>query len=161
MLLICAIHCKLHSIHSGEVLTVVSGGMGLTGGFADIGGLYDCLIGMHQGLADDSILDKYDEMRRERYKNFIDPISTSNFKRLWQQDPDTAVENDEFFKIVKKAETDKEFAHQMAMVSCNLDLELFKLIHLVQGIHAISHDFTQYYNKPAPEQKVAGAIGVA
>ena len=57
--------------------------MGLTGGFADVGGLYDCLHGIYAGLADDSILDKYDEVQRERYNTVIDPISSGNIRRLW------------------------------------------------------------------------------
>ncbi|RFU29009.1 hypothetical protein B7463_g7319, partial [Scytalidium lignicola] len=106
------------------------GGLGLTGGIADIGGLYECLAGIHRGQADESILDKYDEIRRERYKNFVDPISTANFKRLWDQDPDKASENDEFFKVVQKAATDKEFAKEFQ-----------------RGMLQIRHDFTQYYTK--------------
>ncbi|KAK4119463.1 FAD/NAD(P)-binding domain-containing protein [Parathielavia appendiculata] len=35
------------------------GGMGFTGGIADVGSLYDSLVGIHTGQADDSILDKY------------------------------------------------------------------------------------------------------
>lgn len=95
-----------------------SGGLGLTGGIADIGGLYDCLVGIYNGQADDGILEKYDEVRRERYNNLIDPISTENFKRLWDQDPDKALENDEFFKVVQRAATDKEFSKQFQKV-CN------------------------------------------
>lgn len=56
------------------------GGMGLTGGFADVGGLYDCLYGIYTGQADDAILDKYDEIRREKYWSVIDPISTGDLK---------------------------------------------------------------------------------
>lgn len=33
------------------------GGMGLTGGIVDIGGLFDCLVGIYDGVADDTILD--------------------------------------------------------------------------------------------------------
>ncbi|MCJ1424708.1 hypothetical protein MMC29_002596, partial [Sticta canariensis] len=40
------------------------GGLGLTGGFADVTGLADCLEGIATGEADDRILDKYDEVRR-------------------------------------------------------------------------------------------------
>jgi len=99
--------------------------MGLTGGFADIGGLYDCLYGIYAGLADDSILDKYDEIRREKYNTIIDPVSSGNIRRLW--DPD-AIESDEFIKMVKRSETDKDFAREMA-----------------KGVGAVMHDFTQYY----------------
>src|ERR1700754_1414955 len=36
------------------------GGLGLTGGLVDAGGLAECFEGIVQGLADDSILDIYD-----------------------------------------------------------------------------------------------------
>lgn len=88
--------------------------MGLTGGFADVGGLYDCLYGIYSGRADDSILDKYDEKRREKYRDVIDPISSGNLRRLW--DPN-AIYDDQFIKMVKRAETDKPFAREMQQVS--------------------------------------------
>ncbi|TKA50063.1 hypothetical protein B0A55_12600, partial [Friedmanniomyces simplex] len=50
---------------------------------ADVGGLYDCLFGIYAGKADESILDKYDEIRREKYRTIIDPISSGNLRRLW------------------------------------------------------------------------------
>jgi hypothetical protein len=103
--------------------------MGLTGGFADVGGAYDCLYGIYTGQADESILDKYDEIRREKYNTVIDPISSSNIRRLW--DPDV-IEDDDFIKMVRRAETDKDFAKEMA-----------------KGVGAVMHDFTQYYHKAA------------
>src|SRR5271156_5874205 len=45
------------------------GGLGLTGGIVDAGGLSDCLIGLAYGVADESILDKYDEIRRAMWHN--------------------------------------------------------------------------------------------
>lgn len=93
------------------------GGLGITGGFVDVGGLYDCLVGLWEHKADDSILDLYSDIRRQKYKEFIDPISTENFKRLWGQDAETALENDGFLQLCKKAETDKEFAKQLQLVS--------------------------------------------
>lgn len=93
--------------------------MGLTGGFADVGGLYDCLYGIYSGQADDSILDKYDEIRREKYRDVIDPISSSNLRRLW--DPDT-IEDDEFIKMVKRADVDHTLKREMQHVSLFCDL---------------------------------------
>lgn len=88
--------------------------MGLTGGFADVGGLYDCLYGICSGQADDSILDKYDEIRRDKYLNVIDPISSGNLRRLW--DPST-IEDDEFIKMVRRARMDRDFAAEMRQVT--------------------------------------------
>lgn len=107
------------------MLTPNSGGMGLTGGFADIGGLYDCLHGIYSGRADETILDKYDEIRRKIYRDVIDPISSDNLRRLW--DPE-AIERDDFINMVKRAEADKEFSRAMQ-----------------GGMRAVMHDFTEYY----------------
>ncbi|KAM0717487.1 hypothetical protein Q7P37_007339 [Cladosporium fusiforme] len=104
------------------------GGMGLTGGFADVGGLFDCLYGIYSGQANDSILDKYDEIRREKYWKVIDPVSSGNLQRLWHPAKED-IEKDEFFQTIKKAETDREFARKMA-----------------EGMNAVMHDFTQYYS---------------
>lgn len=74
-----------------------SGGLGLTGGLVDVGNLFDCLNGIHQGLADDSILDRYNEVRREKYLNIIDPVSSQNLRHLLQ-DPDVALKEDPLFQ---------------------------------------------------------------
>lgn len=116
--------------------------MGLTGGIVDIGGLYDCLVGIYDGLADDSILDKYSEIRMQKYNEIVNPISSDNIKRLFDQDADTAMENDEFLKMLKRAETDLEFAKEFQL-----------------GANALMHDFTQYYNKkPATTNEKVGAV---
>ena len=94
-----------------------SGGLGLTGGIADVGSLFDCLIGIHKGLADDSILDKYAEIRRKIYVETIDPLSRENFRRLWDQDPDTAAEKDPLFQLCHKAEKDEALSRELAFVS--------------------------------------------
>ncbi|KIW20488.1 hypothetical protein PV08_01063 [Exophiala spinifera] len=104
------------------------GGLGLTGGLTDIGGLYDCLIGIYEGNADESILDKYSEMRRQRFKTVTDPISTENIKRLYDQDPDKALDNDDFLKLLKSMENDRE-----------------KQVEFMKGPMALSYDFTQHY----------------
>lgn len=96
--------------------SVTSGGLGLTGGIADVGSLFDCLVGIHKGLADDSILDKYAEIRRKIYFDVIDPMSRENFRRLWDQDPDKAGETDPYFQICHKAEKDPALAKELALV---------------------------------------------
>lgn len=83
------------------------GGLGLTGGMVDTGNLSDCLIGMRDGETDDSILDKWDKVRREKWHNVIDPVSSANLKRLNQKDPDAAIQQDEFFQLLKRAESDR------------------------------------------------------
>ena len=89
--------------------------MGLTGGLVDVGNLFDCLYGIYTGQADDSILDKYSQIRIQKYKEIIDPISSSNIKRLW--DPsEKAIQEDKFLQMVKRAEVDRDFARQMTRV---------------------------------------------
>ncbi|KAF2850846.1 FAD/NAD(P)-binding domain-containing protein [Plenodomus tracheiphilus IPT5] len=108
------------------------GGMGLTGGIVDVGGLYDCLVGIHTGQATDSILDSYDEIRRQKYKDVVNPISSGNFRRLFGQDPETALENDEFLNLVKNSESDRELAKNIQL-----------------GANVLQFDFTTLYNKKA------------
>ncbi|KAH6679065.1 hypothetical protein B0J14DRAFT_685967 [Halenospora varia] len=103
------------------------GGLGLTGGIADVGGLYDCLAGIYDGMADDSILDKYSEIRREKYLTIVDPISSENLRRMFI-DPETALESDEFLQLCKKCETDVEFSKQVQL-----------------GVNSLTYDFTQEY----------------
>lgn len=67
-------------------------------------------------MADDSILDKYSEIRKKIWEDLIDPMSRENFRRLHDQDPDKAQENDEFFKLCIRAESNAELQRQMALV---------------------------------------------
>jgi hypothetical protein len=94
-----------------------SGGLGLTGGIADVGSLFDSLVGIHKGLADETILDKYSEIRKRIWAEIIDPISRENFRRLYDQDPTKAREYDEFFQLCVKGETDEETAKSIVLVS--------------------------------------------
>ncbi|KUI53402.1 Para-nitrophenol 4-monooxygenase [Cytospora mali] len=93
-----------------------SGGMGLMGGLVDAGNLFDCLYGIATGQADDSILEKYSEIRIRKYKDIIDPVSSGNIQRLWDPSPET-IKADTFFQAIQLAEKDEEFADQMAKVS--------------------------------------------
>ncbi|KAJ5934294.1 hypothetical protein N7466_003841 [Penicillium verhagenii] len=107
-----------------------SGGLGLTGGIADVGSLFDSFMGIHRGLADETILDKYSEIRKRIWADIIDPMSRENFKRLYDQDPTKARENDEFFQLCVKGETDEEIGKS-----------------IVLGLDMLRHDMTQYYSK--------------
>lgn len=105
------------------------GGLGLTSGIVDVGGLYDCLAGVFEGKADDSILDKYDEIRRQKFNEIVNPISSSNIRRLFDQDPNRVLETDDFLKLCKEAEESPDLSRQ-----------------LQRGVDALKHDFTQYYH---------------
>ncbi|KAK3936039.1 FAD binding domain-containing protein [Diplogelasinospora grovesii] len=123
------------------------GGLGITGGFVDVGGLYDCLAGIWDGKADDSILEIYSEKRIEKYQQIINPISSENFRRVSDADPATRFERDEFMQLLKKGESDDAF-----------------LKNLLMGFMDVRYDFTQHYKdaaKPAGGEATAKAGGGA
>lgn len=93
-----------------------SGGLGLTGGLADIEGLYDCLIGIHKGRTSDKILDKYDEVRRRMWREFVDVVSSQNLRRLNSQDPEKALDQDNVLQMLLKARGDKDMLRKMQLV---------------------------------------------
>ncbi|KAK5704579.1 hypothetical protein LTR17_021775 [Elasticomyces elasticus] len=89
------------------------GGLGLTGGIVDVGALMQCFEGMQKGVADDDILDVYCEVQRKMWHDIINPVSTANIKRLYMQDPETALADDEMLQLIKKAETDLELSREL------------------------------------------------
>ncbi|KAE8454623.1 hypothetical protein EG329_000246 [Mollisiaceae sp. DMI_Dod_QoI] len=105
------------------------GGLGLTGGLVDVGGLAECLEGMQKGVAGEEILDRYDGVRRGMWEEVINPVSSSNFLRVSATDPETATEKDEFLKMVEVAGRDQKVRDE-----------------LDQAMYAICHDFKQYWN---------------
>jgi 2-polyprenyl-6-methoxyphenol hydroxylase-like FAD-dependent oxidoreductase len=106
------------------------GGMGITGGFVDVGGLYECLAGIWDGKADESILDLYSEKRIEKWRDVINPVSSANFQRVSDSDPDTLLERDPVLQACKAAENDPVAQKEMALMAFSL-----------------RYDFTQHYNK--------------
>jgi 2-polyprenyl-6-methoxyphenol hydroxylase-like FAD-dependent oxidoreductase len=108
------------------------GGLGITGGFVDVGGLYDCLAGIWDGKADESILDLYSEKRIEKWRTIIDPISQENFRRVSDRDPATRLERDEFMQLLKRGETDPAFLKELLLAPME-----------------VRYDFTQHYKTPA------------
>lgn len=106
------------------------GGQGITGGFVDVGGLYECLAGIWEGKADDTILDIYSEKRIEKWKTIIDAVSQDNFRRVSDPDSSTILERDPLLIECKKAEHDKQRQKEMMLQSLEL-----------------RYDFTQHYSK--------------
>ncbi|KAF6828067.1 FAD binding domain-containing protein [Colletotrichum musicola] len=106
------------------------GGLGITGGFVDVGGLYDCLAGIWDGVADEGILDLYCEKRREKWKTVIDPVSQDNFRRVSDKNPATRVERDGFLQMCQRSEKDKGLERALAM-----------------GSFDVRYNFTQHYKK--------------
>ncbi|OQV00570.1 FAD binding domain-containing protein [Cladophialophora immunda] len=120
------------------------GGLGLTGGIVDVGGLFDCLTGIYHGKADDSILDIYSEVRRQKYDEVINPISSSNIRLMFDSDPETVLETNEFLQLAKRTATDLEFAKEM-----------------MDGINVIKYNFTQHYHTADPEKAKEAGTGSA
>ncbi|GME22114.1 FAD binding domain containing protein [Neofusicoccum parvum] len=123
------------------------GGLGLTGGIVDVGGLYDCLAGIHDGRADESILDVYSDVRRAKWTDIIDVVSSENIRRLFGQDPERAAETDEFIKLINVAEKDEKVRDEMRA-----------------SLHAIQYDFKQHYrdagsSSAAGNGAVKGGVG--
>ncbi|KAF9873022.1 putative fad binding domain-containing protein [Colletotrichum karsti] len=106
------------------------GGYGLTSGIADVGCLYDALVGIKRGLADESILDKYSDIRSEKYRTIVDPMSTAGFRRLWEKNPETTIAEDEFFELLRKVSGDEK-----------------QLRQLRQGAMALRYDLTEFYRE--------------
>jgi len=113
------------------------GGLGLVGGLVDVGGLSDCLIGLHEDKADDTILAKYDEVRRKAWHELINPISSGNFQRMGTADAGSLPGTDPFMSMVKRANGDP---------AIKKDLD--------DSAYAICHDFTQYYKESKSSVKL-------
>ncbi|KAF2502675.1 FAD/NAD(P)-binding domain-containing protein [Lophium mytilinum] len=117
------------------------GGLGLTGGIVDVGGLYDCLIGIYDNVAAPDILDIYSDVRRKLYTCIVDPLSSENIRRLFAQDPEKALETDEFLKLCQRTATDADFSREFQA-----------------GINALKYDFTKHYNN-STGAKDAAVVG--
>lgn len=107
-------------------------------------------MGIHKDLADDSILDKYADERKRIWAEVIDPMSRENFRRLHDQDPDKAHENDEFFRTLILSEKDEALARELALVSYRFQ-EVMPFdrgnTDFWQGLDVLKHDMAQYYVK--------------
>ncbi|KAK8927975.1 FAD-dependent monooxygenase terC [Metarhizium anisopliae] len=90
------------------------GGLGLTGGISDVGSLADCLYGIHEGKANMDILDKYDEARRQVFRDIVDPISSANLRRIWNE-PESIRWTDPFFNKARRAATEPEILEEMKL----------------------------------------------
>ncbi|KAJ9603951.1 hypothetical protein H2200_011473 [Cladophialophora chaetospira] len=101
------------------------GGLGLTGGIADVGSLFDAFVALKEGKTDDSILDKYSEVRQEKWRKIIDPMSRANFARVCLAEPEK--DRNDFIAFCKKMEEDDELAKRMA-----------------EGTNALREDFHEY-----------------
>ncbi|TDZ31414.1 FAD-dependent monooxygenase terC [Colletotrichum spinosum] len=107
------------------------GGLGLTGGIVDVGGLHECLSGIFRNRADESILDTYDDVRRQKYRDVVDPSSCAMFRRMFAVHPDRALDEDGFLilRLCVEAESDRD-----------------KLTEMTMGAQALGYDITKHYH---------------
>lgn len=105
------------------------GGLGLTGGIMDVGGLSQCLIGIAQGKTSPAVLDKYDEVRRKIWHEIINPVSSGNFVRV-SSDPDQVADTDELIQMSRNAWHDEEVLKQQHAFA-----------------YSLCYDFAQYFDQ--------------
>lgn len=117
------------------------GGYGCMSACLDVGGLADCLIGYHQGLAGEEILETYAQVRRDIFLKYIDARSIKNLKRVSEADPWSVLETDKFFEIIKELNQDKE-----------------KLKEFLLKRSSIEYDFTQHYDKVPGTNATANGV---
>jgi 2-polyprenyl-6-methoxyphenol hydroxylase-like FAD-dependent oxidoreductase len=121
------------------------GGMGLTGGLCDGGGLADCLIGVLRKGCSDDLLDKYATIRKQIFNEVrlrwvwlmevTDPISQGNIEALWKLNPETAATEHELFRKMNEGD---EFKREMLRGAMALQ-------HGIWISGCLTLDFTQYY----------------
>lgn len=129
------------SFRVGRVLLVADaahlcnpwGGLGITGGFVDVGGLYDCLAGVWDGKADEEeILGLYSEKRIEKWKEIINPLSQENFRRVSGQ---ADLEGDEFLEVLREVDPKTKGNGGGALKSVLLRMM------------GVRYDFTRHYKR--------------
>lgn len=84
-------------------------------------------MGIYSGQADESILDIYSDVRRQKFQSITDPITTANFERLYH-DPDTVAQEDDFLKMLVALEHDNG-----------------RHLQFLRSLNALKYDFTQHY----------------
>ena len=91
------------------------GALGLNGGIADVGSLYDCLKAIHDGVADESILDVYSDVRIKKWKTIVDPQSQSTIRFIFSHPED--VPNSPLFKLAEALKNNPLEARKAAPVT--------------------------------------------
>ncbi|KAF4548612.1 FAD-binding domain-containing protein 50 [Elsinoe fawcettii] len=122
------------------------GGYGCMSAILDVDGLATCLAGYYHNKSDESILDKYADIRRDKFLRFVDDRSMRNLARCATADPDTVKDTDPFFQLVQKLNEDPNEMKAFLLVSLEGNSTM-AYVNLKQKISSIEHDFTQYYIK--------------
>lgn len=98
------------------------GGLGLTSGLLDAASLANCLTRIINGKENyESLLEKYADVRRQAYKDYVYTQSIQNKLRLHSNDPEIAAQRNEFFdNINNNPEFHIKVASQMNQVMDNV-----------------------------------------
>lgn len=124
------------------------GGYGCMTAVLDIDALADCLIGLYQGMADESILDLYAEIRREKFLKYVDARSIKNLNRISQSDADTVLETDKFLQILQDLEGDSEGTKAFLLVSfCTDSLHWNSTLTVIRKHRVLSMTLPSTINK--------------
>ncbi|EXM14305.1 hypothetical protein FOTG_17283 [Fusarium oxysporum f. sp. vasinfectum 25433] len=102
---------NLYNIHNRCVESFKVGRIILAGDAAHVcnpvGG-YGCMTAVLDVGADEDILDKYAQIRRDMFVKYVDPRSIKNLNRVATSDPQTVLETDKFFGVLKDLQKDEE-----------------------------------------------------
>ena len=121
------IQCKMWDMcRMSSKANVIRGGLGLTGGLSDIGSLIDCFYGILDKTTKLDILDKWCEMRRKIYDEYINPVSTTNMERILN-DPADMKDTDPLFQTLRQADHDRALFADLQWVSLCRKLPIYRL----------------------------------
>ena len=126
------------------------GGYGAMTAILDVGGLADCLIGLHRGRAGDEILDLYAEIRREKFLKYVDARSLVNMKRIRNDDPKTTLQGDKLVNIFHDLESDSKATKDFLLVLMISRLKCILLTSTrnIQASSTTSHSITMERHTP-------------
>lgn len=93
------------------------GGYGCMSAVLDVGGLAECFSGYFHDVAGEEILEKYAQVRRDIFLKYVDPRSIKNLNRVAKSDPQTVLETDKLFGILKDLQKDDNSMREFLLVS--------------------------------------------
>jgi 2-polyprenyl-6-methoxyphenol hydroxylase-like FAD-dependent oxidoreductase len=89
------------------------GALGLNSGMLDADALAEALIMVLNEGRSDNVLDVYSDERRKVFQFFVDPTSSQNKIRVHSHHPDTAAQDDWYFRILTNNPTKEQMLELM------------------------------------------------
>lgn len=87
-------------------ITNPTSGFGLMGGIYDVFALVDALAAVVRGEADDEVLDRYSDARRQVYDEVTSPISTESLRLVFNSDDPDRLERD--LSLLRNRKSDRD-----------------------------------------------------